>query len=280
MDQLLRLGEVAPLPDPRSTPRRVVLFDETSPYSRVRVLQKKNLRLLGFLQDNGREMIQSSLDVDAPHVLKLPYGQAAFLSLAIKPSQPRILIVGLGGGAMVHFLRRHLPDAALEVVEIDPVVVKVAAEYFGVRDGVEAKVHVGDGVAFIQGASARWDAIYLDAFFKPTAPNTDLSGVPEGISGPAFLRSLAEHLEPDGLMILHVHHRADWAEHLRAVQGVFPHQRTIAHRGSVLIFASRSPLPEPAAIVERAAALDDRHGWEFSMAELAKRVAIPEPAQG
>ena len=35
-------------------------------------------------------------------------------------------------------LRRHLPDAALEVVEIDPVVVKVAAEYFGVRDGVEA----------------------------------------------------------------------------------------------------------------------------------------------
>ena len=32
------------------------------------------------------------------------------------------LIVGLGGGAMVHFLRRHLPDAALEVVEIDPVV--------------------------------------------------------------------------------------------------------------------------------------------------------------
>ena len=39
------------------------------------------------------------------------------------PSPARILMVGLGGGSLAKFCFRHLPDAAIDVVEINPHVI-------------------------------------------------------------------------------------------------------------------------------------------------------------
>lgn len=48
------------------------------------------------------------------------------------PAAPRrILLVGLGGGALPVYLHRHYPQAAIDVVEIVPEVVLAAERFFG-----------------------------------------------------------------------------------------------------------------------------------------------------
>ncbi|MEQ2208239.1 hypothetical protein XENOCAPTIV_006857 [Xenoophorus captivus] len=44
-----------------------------------------------------------------------------------------VLLVGLGGGGLPQFLRDFVPNATVEVVELDPVVLEVAKEWFGFR---------------------------------------------------------------------------------------------------------------------------------------------------
>lgn len=45
----------------------------------------------------------------------------------------RVLVIGLGGGALVSFLAHHAPHFAIEVVELSQTVAEVAERWFGVR---------------------------------------------------------------------------------------------------------------------------------------------------
>ena len=45
---------------------------------------------------------------------------------------PRVICVGLGSGALPAFIARVAPRCAVEIVEIDPVVVEAASEHHGV----------------------------------------------------------------------------------------------------------------------------------------------------
>jgi spermidine synthase len=43
----------------------------------------------------------------------------------------RVMVVGLGGGALPMFIRDHIPQVIQDVVEIDPKMVETAVEWFG-----------------------------------------------------------------------------------------------------------------------------------------------------
>uniref|UniRef100_A0A3Q2FG57 eEF1A lysine and N-terminal methyltransferase n=1 Tax=Cyprinodon variegatus TaxID=28743 RepID=A0A3Q2FG57_CYPVA len=57
-----------------------------------------------------------------------------------------VLLVGLGGGGLPQFLRDFVPNAAVEVVELDPVVLQVAKDWFGFRPDDRLTVTLGDGL--------------------------------------------------------------------------------------------------------------------------------------
>jgi hypothetical protein len=65
------------------------------------------------------------MNLKSPHVLRFTYLQHMFASYLLQPKQSKVLIVGLGGGSMVHFLQKHDPTVAVDAVEIDPVVVQL-----------------------------------------------------------------------------------------------------------------------------------------------------------
>lgn len=62
---------------------------------------------------------------------------------------PRALCVGVGGGALVSFLNAKLGFEVVGV-EADEVVLRVARQYFGLKDGEFVRVIVGDGVKLIE----------------------------------------------------------------------------------------------------------------------------------
>jgi len=68
----------------------------------------------------------------------------------------RCVLVGLGGGSLAMFLHRAFPRLQLDVVELDPSVVRSAWRYFGFQERPPAlRVHVGDGVEFVHELARR-----------------------------------------------------------------------------------------------------------------------------
>jgi len=75
------------------------------------------------------------------------------------------LILGLGGGSALHILRNELGLAMpATAVELDPVVVHVAREHFGLDRHANVDLIVGDAIIHIQAMRQRFDLVLVDLF--------------------------------------------------------------------------------------------------------------------
>lgn len=97
-------------------------------------------------------------------------------------ARPRILCIGLGGGSVPSFLTRALPRCEVDVVELEPAVIRAAKEAMGFGVGPRLRVWRGDGAAFALRAAADaragtggdvgYDAVLVDAY----SPDGDVPG--------------------------------------------------------------------------------------------------------
>lgn len=117
-----------------------------------------------------------------------------------RPGPYRILLIGLGGGALPQHILHACPTSQtqLETVEYDPRMIEVATRFFGlqVQPGV-SEVTQGDGgeiVAQRAREGAKFDMILVDAFAG--GPH-----VPESCRNEKFLRNAKTLLNGSGMMI-------------------------------------------------------------------------------
>jgi spermidine synthase len=129
-------------------------------------------------------------------------------------------LIGLGGGAMVRFLNHELPQMRLDVVEIDPVVVSLAREFFGAAEGPHTRIFTEDAVQFLQHARERYDLILVNAHLMPSAETTS-TGLPRSFRAEAFLRSLRARLLPGGVVAFNLIEGKDTAANIQRIRGAF-----------------------------------------------------------
>jgi hypothetical protein len=153
-----------------------------------------------------------------------------------RPETRTALLIGLGGALHPHALAVYGID--VHAVEIEPQVVRLAAEYFGFGGDVT----VMDGRAFLARTSERFDAVVIDTFLG--------GSIPEHLfTREAFVRS-AEILNPGGIAALHL---VGYPEHpairavVRTLEEVFEHVRvvrsgTFDELQHFYLFASDEPL--------------------------------------
>ena len=248
-----------------------------SAYSKMIVVEQGSLRALYFVRDSGQLAVETAMDLSTPHELQVPYAKAMFASYLLVPEPRRILIVGLGGGAMVHFLEHYEPELQIDAVEIDPVVVEIARDYFGTRASERVNIVTADGVEIIEKGRERYDVIYLDAFLKPSE-DTDRHGVPLGMRTQAFYRRLLERVTDDGIIVFNVNRGAGANQHIREIRAGFPMTYAFAPRSNNLILlAGRARETGPAQWRETAKQVDARLDAHFPIAELIDNwVSEPE----
>jgi len=243
--------------------------EEVSAFSRIRVRRDGDVRALTFVRDNGEEAVQSRLDLTAPHTLMSSYARSMFASYFYQPHPRRVLVVGLGGGAMVRFLTHHEPQVHIDAVEIDPVVVRLADEYFGVRSGGNVRVHTADAVTFVESTADRYDLILMDAFLRPSS-DTDTTGVPTRLKTQAFLGRLKGALGPGGVVAFNVNDHDSMAEDIAAVAAAFG--QVAVYRcppaANKVVIAAEGAMPTDDELRGRIGALDARFGGALSFAEV------------
>lgn len=76
-----------------------------------------------------------------------------------------MLALGLGGGSVVHILRKEYGLATpITVVELDPVMVELARTHFGLGDFQGVEVITGDATIQVHGLRERYDLVLVDLF--------------------------------------------------------------------------------------------------------------------
>jgi hypothetical protein len=117
-------------------------------------------------------------------------------ALALTPDPKRALILGHGGGSIAKWLAFVWPQLEVDVVEFDPVVVRMAEQYFGYRPPANHHVFVKDARVFLRDTAATYDVIWVDAFARHL--------VPFHLTTVEFFSELRQKLNPQGVVAVNL----------------------------------------------------------------------------
>lgn len=136
-----------------------------------------DLRLdVGGLTQSGNVMV-GIFDIGLTHLLPKDYHPES------------VLLLGLGGGSVIKYLRRRYPSARLTAVEIDPVMIDIARKHFRIEKVKNLKIVNQDAVVFIKKAKEHYSLILVDCYRGHATP----AGF-DDVQVLAKMKSLGDHL--------------------------------------------------------------------------------------
>lgn len=167
---------------------------------RPRVSEDARGRSLQF----GDDVVQSRHDPQEPARLLLPYTRRMAGALLWHPAPRTVLMIGLGGGSLVRFLREVSPASVLAVAEINPQVVALRGPFDLPPDDGRWAVLTVDGARLLQGwaaagappAALRPQVLLVDGF--------DADGLAAPLTTAAFFTAAAGVLARDGWLVMNL----------------------------------------------------------------------------
>ena len=174
----------------------LVIYQSHDDEGILEVVESNGIRSLHF----GSTAKQSSLDLNDPETLQLPYARAMVSWLLFKDNVDKALVIGLGGGSLTRYMMHHFPDCRIRAVEYRESVVKIARSHFGLPLDARLKVIVGDGGDYIRQQArtieGEYDIMFLDAF--------DVDGMAQSVASVAFFDACKTLLKPDGILAINL----------------------------------------------------------------------------
>ena len=209
--------------DPDCVVLRRLRATAESPYHHLAVIDEKALAPGSAIRgDDGRSFpvvfsavngnsrvllfdcfVQSSVLLDAEAAsLRAPYQSDALYSdvlhipFLLEPGIRDVLMIGGGGGTAAMLLKQSYA-VDIDVVEIDPAVVAMARQWFGLRPDARLRVHVADGRMYLRRSAKTYDLIVLDAFSAG-------GRIPFHLTTREFFKEVRARLKPDGLLLMNL----------------------------------------------------------------------------
>ena len=217
-----------------------VLHREQSLYHTILVVAEPTRLCLKFSVRDGTRN-QSCVDPTDPKRMVFGYTRMVMAALLVVPEPRTVLVAGLGGGTLPTAFAELLPDVRIDVVEIDPAVVKAARTYFDFQENERLRIHVRDARVFAKRALQRglqYDLVILDAY----------SGdyIPEHLLTAEFLDEIRSLLSPGGAVAANTFATSELYDHesatYRLVFGDFFNLRVRGTNNRVIL-AMQGPLP-------------------------------------
>ena len=167
------------------------LYSEQSGSRVIEICEDLDNRWMNF----GDGFLQSAMSLKHPEALVLPYMQAMMAPLLFLPAPKKLLLLGLGGGALVRFFRYHLSETQIIALENDSSVVRLASRYFDLPEESTAfHIHVADAEEYIQAKKAAVDWLMVDLFSEGKTP--------EAVQTDEFLINCKQQLTDDGILVI------------------------------------------------------------------------------
>ncbi len=258
-------------PSITARPDRSLLARQLTPYQTLELRDRAGRRTL-FSDGQLHSSIEVSSGLPALHYVRQSTAALLF-------GEPReALILGLGGGTLAGYLRRALPELAIDHVEVDPAVLAIAERFFGFAPGPRDRVHLRDARVFLEESTAKWDLIVCDTYVG--------LAIPFHLTTSEFFRLTRDRLRPGGVLLVNVagslsrsFPRAILATVLQAYAQVYAFRVPLSENTLVVATAAAEAVSDD-ELRRRASALDDRFDYDPSFSRVfAFRVdPLPEVA--
>lgn len=230
------------------------IHTERSLYRNIFVSEDDNVRCIRF--NNQSSTVLSCFSLKSPDTILFECNKMILGSLYLRPNPRRILMIGLGGGTLATAFSSILPNAELDVVELDPAMVRVAKEYFNFKPTAKVRVLVEDGRVFVKkavGRGEKYDLIVLDAFGEKYIPSHMMTL--------EFLREVQKILADDGVLAANTHRAENRYDGesvtYQAVYGTFFNLKKFWKKTRVII-AKQDGLPSEEVLARNARLLEGK----------------------
>jgi spermidine synthase len=173
----------------------VTVFEKTTAYHHIRVVDENGIRTLKF--DDSWETEMSLTNPLTGHFEYTELFQTAWLW---NTQITHVLVLGLGGASTQRSYEHYHPGVTVETAELDPVVLQVATNYFTLKPSPRQQVHIEDGRVFLRRSTARYDEIMMDAYVQGRYG----SGIPQHLATREFFELVRDHLTTNGVAAYNV----------------------------------------------------------------------------
>lgn len=120
--------------------------------------------------------------------------RVAFSHLHLQRREIReVLLLGLGGGNIIHILKEQFPDSFIRAVEIDAEVVRLGRNHFGFDDYTNVEIVIDNAFSHVKFETDRYDLVIIDLFID--------AEVPREAEEEGFLKRLLQLLRPEGMLM-------------------------------------------------------------------------------
>ena len=160
--------------------------------SDVEVFDRGDYRIMRFVDQ--QKLVQGKQHLHHPLDFGLEYLQQHLVACLIAKQPRKVLILGLGVGALPRLVARTLPDVMITIVEHNPAVLDAATSLFSFVSSDTMKVHISDAIQWSNlNGDQEFDLIFNDCF-------DGLKGSLETRQA-SYLQQLSMMLSPDGVLI-------------------------------------------------------------------------------
>lgn len=167
-----------------------ILYQANTDHHQIRITQEGSVRKL--MSGHGMCQEQSGIDVSDLRIHFFDYSLLGMYSLLFVPSPSNVLVVGLGGAVIPREFLYYYSDIKIDIIEIDPDMVKIAKDFFFFKETNNVNIYLGDAFNVVKELSSKYDIVILDAFLG--------NYIPFHLMSIEFLQSVSEVLKEDAVL--------------------------------------------------------------------------------
>jgi len=169
-----------------------ILYQTNTAHHQIRITQEGNIRKL--LSGHGMCQEQCGIDISDLRLHFFDYSFLSMYSFLFVPAPTNVLVVGLGGAVIPREFLYYYPDIKIDIIEIDPDMVKIAKDFFFFEETSNVNVYLGDAFYVVKELSSKYDIVILDAFLG--------NYIPFHLMSIEFLQSVSEILKDDAVLVV------------------------------------------------------------------------------
>jgi spermidine synthase len=234
-----------------------------SEYNTILVMKRGSVISLDFGY-RANQYTESEIDWRQPKALIVDYTRNMTAALAWHEAPVRkIALVGLGGGRTISYLVDSLPDATADVAELDPQVIRLARQYFGVIPTPRLRINNADGRIFLRRTPDKYDLVLLDAYRGPF--------VPFHLTTKEFYQLVKSKLAPGGVVAQNVEPTTlFFSSTYMTMAAVFDNVDAMDAAGNVVLIGYSGPKLSDAELAKRAGIVQARDKLRYDLPALVK----------
>ena len=144
-----------------------IVYRSDGLYQQITIYEGSYLgRPARFLLLDRSESGAMFLDSTDPSDLVYDYTKYYSLYKVFTPRVQNALVLGGGAYSIPKALLHELPDAVIDVAEIEPSFLDLATRYFGAVESPRLRNYVEDGRRFLQDSDTQYDLIFGDVYYS------------------------------------------------------------------------------------------------------------------